>query len=189
MRPFAIPILSRMSRRTIIPLLAAGVLAAATGGLAACGDSGDGNRLSRSTAAQLTATLDRLDQDVSAGNCDAAATQARALVERTGGLADSVDSDLRGALVDSADRLQVLVSERCPAAATGPTGPSEAPSTAETGATGPAGKKKKQEKPEKPEKEKDKGKKHEETGTTGGDQSGTTGGDGQDNQDSGGVAP
>jgi hypothetical protein len=178
-----------MRRGWTIPLLAAGALAAATGGLAACGDSSDGKRLSRSAATQLTATLDRVEQDVNAGNCDAAATQARALVERTGGLPDSVDADLRGALVDSADRLQVLVTQRCPAAATGPTGPTTPEETDETGSTGPPGKQKKQEKPKKPEKEKTKGPKHEQSGTTGGDQTGTTGGDGQDNEDSGGVAP
>lgn len=175
-----------MSRGGTIPLLAAAALAALTGALAGCGSDG-GERLSPSTATELTATLDRVEQDVNAGNCEAAATQTRALVERTGGLPGSIDSGLREALVDSADRLQVLVTQRCSSATTGPTGPSE--TTPETGSSGPTGKQKKQEKQQKPEKEKTKPPKHEQSGTTGEDQTGTTGGDGQDNQDSGGVAP
>ncbi len=172
-------------QRTVALLVAAAL--AAVGGVGACGsDNGDGKRLSHATASELSSTLDRVEQDVDTGDCEAAATQARTLVERVGGLPDSVDADLRGALVDSADRLQVLVGQRCSTSSTGPSGPANSETTPETGPSGPTGKEKKQEKQRQPGKGKSKAPKHEQSGTTGQDQTGSTGGD---NEDSGGVAP
>src|SRR5206468_7705017 len=125
--------------RTIL-LVAAVALAAAAGGLSACGsDNGGGKRLSHAVASELSSTLDSVEQDVNTGDCEGAATQARALVERAGSLPDSVDAGLREALVDSADRLQVLVTERCSTSPTGPSAPADSGTTAETGASGPTG--------------------------------------------------
>jgi outer membrane murein-binding lipoprotein Lpp len=193
MRLRAIPILSRMNRGRTISLMAAAALAAAAGSLAACGsDSGDGNRLSRSTASELRSTVDRVEQDVDRGDCEAATTQARALVERAGGLPNSVDSGLREALVDSADRLQVLVTQGCSTSSTEPSGRADSGATAQTGPTGPTDEQENQEKPGKKKAKvpkKDKEPKNESPGPTGEDQTGSDGGDGLDNEDSGGVAP
>jgi outer membrane murein-binding lipoprotein Lpp len=188
-----IPILSRMIHGRTIGLLAAVALAIAVFG--GCGsDNGGGKRLSRSTASQLTATLDRVEQDVNAGNCEAAATQTRALVERTGSLPGNTNADLRAALVEGADRLQALVTERCAAATTGPTGTTQTETTPQSGSSGPTGEENpgKQEKQKGPKKETTKGPKgpkHEQSGTEGQSQTPTTGGDGQDNLGSGGAEP
>jgi hypothetical protein len=181
-----------MDRRRTISLFAAAALAAA-GGLGACGsDNGGGKRLSRTSASELRSTLDSVEQDVNTGDCEAAATQARTLIERAGGLPDSVDAGLRQALVDSADRLQVLVSQRCATSPTGPSAPADSGTTAETGASGATGGQEKDGKPGKGKAKgpkKPKGPKKGTSGPTGGDQTGNGGGDGLDNQDSGGVAP
>jgi outer membrane murein-binding lipoprotein Lpp len=176
-----------MSHGCTIGLLAAAALAVAVFG--GCGsDNGGGKRLSRSTASQLTATLDRVEQDVNTGNCEAAATQTAALVERTGSLPGKTDADLRAALVEGANRLRALVTERCAAATTGPTGTTQTETTPQTGSSGPTGEEnpKKQEKQKGPKKEKPKGPKHEQSDES---QTPTTGGDGQDNLGSGGAKP
>jgi hypothetical protein len=187
-----LPILSRMKSGPATIALVVGASLASVGGLAACGSDGDGKRLPRATAAEMRSTLDRVERDVGADDCESASTQTRALVDRAGGLPDSIDADLRTALVDGADRLQVLVTQRCSTSSTGATGPTNTGTGAETGPTGPAGGQEKQKGPGNGKSKgpkKPKGPKHEQPGTTDENQSGSTGGNGLDNQDSGGAAP
>jgi hypothetical protein len=181
-----------MARARTISLTLGASLALAGGGLSACGSDGDGERLSRATASELRSTLDRVQQDVKDGDCEAATTQARTLVESAGGLPDRVDADLREALVDGADRLQVLVIEDCSTGSTGPSGPADSGTTAETGPSGPTDEQENQKKPGKGKAKgpkKPKPPKDDSSGPKSEDQSGSDGGDGLDNEDSGGVAP
>jgi hypothetical protein len=188
----AIPILSRVDRGRTISLIVAGLLAAVVGSLAACGSDNDDGQLSRARASELRSTLDRVEEDVNTGNCQAAGTQARSLVEQAGGLPNSIDADLREALVDSADRLQVLVTESC---STSSTEPSTAPDSGVTAETGPTGTTDEKENGDESEKKKtkgpkkDKAPKDESPEEMGEDQTGSDGDGGLDDQDSGGVAP
>jgi hypothetical protein len=96
--------------------------------LTGCGDSSnDANLLSRSSAADLRATLSQVQQKVESGDCNGAQDQVSLLEQQIDSLDTNVDSDLRAALVSSATRLQRLVSTACTAA------------TTQTGSTGAAG--------------------------------------------------
>jgi hypothetical protein len=169
---------------------------------AACGSDSAGKPLSHKTASELRAGLDSVQQDIDAGDCQAATDSALELEQRAAGLPSRVDSDLRDAVERGVVRLGNLVRERCQAelgqeGATGPT----APPTAETGPTGTETTpdedqqkdKSKEEKPSKPGKGE---KKHENGGTTDlpGSAPPSDGGQGQTfgtngNQESGGAAP
>ena len=114
-------------------------LIALAGVLAGCGgdSSNDAKLLSRSSAADMRATLAQVQQKVSSGDCTGAQDQVALLEQQIDSVDASVDSDLRVALVSSASRLQRLVAAKCAAAATdtGPTGPTGPTDT--EGTTGP----------------------------------------------------
>jgi hypothetical protein len=116
---------------------------AVAGALAGCGDSSnDAKLLSRSSAADLRATLSQVQQKVAGGDCSGAQDQVSLLEQQIDSLDTSVDSDLRAALVSSATRLQRLVSTACTADTTqsGQTGATGATDTGgTTGATGDEG--------------------------------------------------
>jgi hypothetical protein len=123
----------------VTALALAAVLAAAGAALAVgCGgnDSGSGRKLSQAKAASLQATLDQVEQDVSARDCTSAGQETGTLREQIGSL-KRVSRELRSALEASAARLQSLVENQCaatPAPAVEPQG-----ETGATGATGEAG--------------------------------------------------
>jgi hypothetical protein len=129
-------------------LALATVFAAAGAALAAgCGGNDSGDKLSKARAASLQVTLNRVEQDVSAGDCTSADQQAGTLRGQIGSLR-RVSRELRSALKSSAARLQSLVEEQCKASA-----PPVVPQP-ETGATGNAEPKEKGKKKGHPKKEK-----------------------------------
>jgi hypothetical protein len=164
--------------------------------LVGCGDSSnDANLLSRSSAADLRATLSQVQQKVESGDCNGAQDQVSLLEQQIDSLDTSVDSDLRSALVSSATRLQRLVAASCAAAtgetgATGPTGPADTGGT--TGLDEPDELTKEEKKAlkeqEKARKEQEKEqKKQEQQDSTGGSGDGAGGGSGTTG--SGGSVP
>ena len=163
--------------------------------LAGCGDgSNDSKLLSPSSASELRATLAQVEHQVENGDCAAAREQVSLLDQQVSSL-DRIEADLRDALTSGTSRLQQLVNEECPAAAT-ETGTTGATGTTDTGGTtGPdeqqseeQGKGKKEKKDKKDKKNQDQsgdesGGQQDEAGSGGEDSggSGTTG--------SGGLAP
>ena len=101
------------------------------------GDSGSGRKLSPATSASLAGTLDKVQADVSAGNCTAAGQDAANLRQQIDSLSRGGRS-LRSALASSAEHLQSLVSAQCKPVSTTPTVESQG-STGTTGATGTTG--------------------------------------------------
>jgi hypothetical protein len=137
-----------MKRKVLSLLLVFAGLAAAS-----CGsDPSNGRLLSNRNAGQLRATLNQIEQKVSAGNCSGAGEQVAALE----GQIDSIrrlDRKLRSALRASARRLDALVSADCQTPTTTtptettPTTPEKGTtSTGATGATGEEGETKKEKK-------------------------------------------
>jgi hypothetical protein len=114
----------RSRRRTIAPALAA-VLSVAAAALAACSDGDDRDKLlSQASAVQLRASLDAVEENVDAGNCQGAANQAATLRQQVDALPNRISRKLRRVLADGADRLETLISTDCePAGATGTTAP------------------------------------------------------------------
>jgi outer membrane murein-binding lipoprotein Lpp len=122
--------LAAMPGTTRLPALLA--LVAAVAALSGCGSDDEiGGQVPPANADQLTAALNAVRSDVEAGQCDAAASEARAFVEAVNGLPVTATAELKDALRDAGGNLQQLVSEECPATgATGPTG--EQTTTADT---------------------------------------------------------
>jgi hypothetical protein len=113
-----------------------------------CGgdDSGGGRKLSQARASSLLATLDQIEQDVSAGE------RTATLRDQVGSL-ERVSRELRSALEGSAARLQSLVERKCePAPAPAPVVEPQG-ATGATGETGPGNGKKKGQKKEKKQKD------------------------------------
>ena len=96
--------------------------------LGACGDDGSGELRSRD-AGSLRATLAEVEQRVEGQDCTGASEQAAAFREQVDGLPQGVDSDLKRALVSSADRLESLVADQCAAE---PAAPADVPATGTT---------------------------------------------------------
>jgi hypothetical protein len=183
---------SRMQRRgPLIALLLASVALLPV----ACGGDSSGRPLPRATASELRSGLDRVKQNVDAGDCQAAADSALELEQQTADLPSRIDRELRTALQRGVGRLNDLVREQCQApideGATAPATPDTGPTATET-TPDEEKQEDKQEKPAKPGKDK---KKDENGGTTGptdevpptGNQQGQDFGSG--NQDSGGAQP
>jgi hypothetical protein len=133
----------QLVRATAIAWAAALVAGGAALGVGCGGDdSGGGRKLSETRAASLQATLDQIQQDVSASNCTAAGQQAATLRDQIASIR-RVGPELRSALDKSAARLQSLVERQCePAPAPAPA-PAPEGETGATGETGPEGKGKK----------------------------------------------
>jgi hypothetical protein len=106
------------------------VLAVTAALFAGCGQDSGGRKLSRESAVSLRATLDQIQQDVSAGDCTTANQEVGTLRQKVDSLS-SVDRGLRRALVSSTDRLRTLVADQCETATPAPA----APQTPETGTT------------------------------------------------------
>jgi hypothetical protein len=146
--------MSAPSRRLLTCGLA-GLLGLAAITLPACGGESRHGLLRRSEAAELRATLDRIQQTVSSGDCSTAQTDTTTLAEQVDGLPRRVDHDLRVSLAAGARRLSALVARQCaPEAAQTPTGPTTTPppekgrKKGNEGTTGPPGQQKKKNKEE-----------------------------------------
>ena len=157
-------------------------------GVAGCADdSSDRERLPARTASELRSNLDTIEQQVDAGDCTGAGTQAETMAQNASELPQRVDDELQEALLAGVERLQELIDERCEPAA-GTTGPTtEQPPPVEEEETDED--QQEQEKPNKPKKENGKGPEGEgPPGQTDKDQ-GTDGEDGVLEDESGGSAP
>jgi hypothetical protein len=139
-------------------MLCVAALVSAAVVLGACGDDSSGELPSRD-ASTLRSTLSEVEQRVQASDCTGASQQAAAFRDQVDGLPERVGSDLRRALVSSADRLESLVADQC---APEPAAPSDVPAvgtTSEDSAQGNEenqsgeGKKDKKPKKEKPNKD------------------------------------
>jgi len=89
-------------------LLAFPLLALLGAGLSACGSGGSGELLPGTTASQINANLDQVQQLVGEEECEAAtdaAAQVTAQVDELGG----VDAKLKQLLVEGAERLEEVV--------------------------------------------------------------------------------
>jgi hypothetical protein len=95
---------------------------------AACGDDGSSELRSRD-ASSLRSTLTEVEQRVESQDCTGASQQAAAFREQIAGLPSRVGSDLRQALVSSAERLESLVAAQCAAE---PAAPTEGPAVGTT---------------------------------------------------------
>ena len=133
-------------------------LALAAAILGGCGgdSSGSGRKLSPATSASLEGTLDKLQADVSAGNCTDAAQEAATLRQQIDAV-PRAGRALRRALASSAARLESLVADQCKPTSTTPPAESQG-STGATGEKGTTGEQngegKKEKKPKQPKKEK-----------------------------------
>jgi hypothetical protein len=165
---------TRGRRRRTVGAAAALALAACL--VSACGDDSN-TGLSQERGADLRASLDRVEGDVSSGDCTGAAQQAGEFRRQVASLPARVDRDLRVALERSATRLESLVSKECEPQPAAPVdeAPVEEQPPADENAGDQQGKDKKDKKPKKP-----KGTTGQEgsTGTTG--QEGSTGVTGQE---------
>ena len=111
---------SRLWRRSVAPLLVAGLLAGACL-IAACGgDSGGGRLLSSGQASDLRSTLSKVEQDVADGDCTAADQEVSTLQSQLDSIS-RLDRSLRQSLRASVRRLETLVSDSCDATTTAPT--------------------------------------------------------------------
>jgi hypothetical protein len=154
-----------------------------------CGDGGqEDGRLPRTTASQLQAMLDEIEQTVASGDCDRAGERAGALTQRAKSLPAGVSADLRDALESGASRLQTLVAQQCeqPAPAT------EAPPTEVAPQQEQQDEQEGKQKPKKPKETKPKdeqqdGGQQDEQPSDGGE--GTGGTDQGSDQGTGGVTP
>jgi hypothetical protein len=99
------------------------VLVATAAVLGACGDDSSGELRSRD-ANSLRSKRSEVEQRVESQDCAGASEQAAAFRTQVAELPDRVDSDLRRALVSSADRLESLVADECAAQ---PAAPVETP--------------------------------------------------------------
>jgi outer membrane biosynthesis protein TonB len=126
-------------------LLALALGAIASLGLVACGSSGGANLLPGSTASEINANLDQVEQLANEGDCVGAADSAQAVSAQIGALG-GVDAKLKQALREGATRLNEVVASCEETAAEEEVAPAieppEAPAEAE--------KKEEKEKPAKP---------------------------------------
>ena len=127
---------SRLWRRSVAPLLVAGLLAAACL-IAACGDdSGGGRLLSSGQASDLRSTLSKVEQDVADRDCTGAGQEISTLQSQLASIS-RLDSSLRRSLRASVRRLETLVSDSCDTTTTAP--PETTPTTPDEGPTGATG--------------------------------------------------
>jgi hypothetical protein len=110
-------------------------LVSAVAVLGACGDDSSGELRSRD-ASSLRSTLSEVERRVQSSDCTGASQQAAAFRDQVEGLPERVGSDLRRALVSSADRLESLVADQCLAEPAAPTDVPEAGTTSEDPAQG-----------------------------------------------------
>ncbi len=91
-------------------------LALVVGGavLGACGDE-ESSELRSGDAGSLRSTLAEVEQRVDGQDCTGASQQAAAFRELVSGLPERVSTELKQALVSSADRLESLVADQCAA--------------------------------------------------------------------------
>jgi hypothetical protein len=82
--------------------------------VSSCGEDSNAG-LSPERASDLRSALNRVEDDVSGGDCTGAAQQAGEFRQEVTSLPSRVNSDLRDALERSATRLESLVSEQCKA--------------------------------------------------------------------------
>jgi hypothetical protein len=101
---------TRGRRRRTLCAAAALVLVALL--VSSCGEDSNAG-LSPERASDLRSALNRVEDDVSGGDCTAAAQQAGEFRQKVASLPSRVNSDLRDALARSATRLESLVSEQC----------------------------------------------------------------------------
>jgi hypothetical protein len=141
--------------------------------MSSCGEDSNAG-LSGERASDLRSTLNRVEDDVSGGDCTGAAQQAGEFRQEVASLPSRVNSDLRDALERSATRLESLVSEQCQAA------PAEEPPAQEPTVTDENGGNQQDEpkKDKKPKKQKGTTGQEGSTGVTG--QEGSTGVTGQE---------
>ena len=99
--------------------------------LGACGDDGS-SELRSGDASSLRSTLTAVEQRVEGQDCTGASEQAAAFREQVSGLSERVGTELRQALVSSADRLESLVADQCAAE---PAAPVDVPTEPDTGTT------------------------------------------------------
>jgi Flp pilus assembly protein TadG len=126
--------------------LFAGLIAALTLSLAACGSSS--GLLSSHQASSLRAGLDQINRALNQHDCSAAQSEAVALKSRVANLPGSVNGTVRNSLTQAASKLEVLVLRDCAPVATN-TQPATTPTTTTTATTSttPAAPKKKPKKP------------------------------------------
>jgi hypothetical protein len=140
--------------------------------LGACGDDSSGELRSRD-ASSLRSTLSEVEQRVQSSDCTGASQQAAAFRDQVEGLPKRVGSDLRRALVSSADRLESLVADQCAAEPAAPTDVPAVGTTSEDSAQGNEknqtgeGKKDKKPKKEKPKQDETQTETQPDTGGTG----------------------
>jgi hypothetical protein len=140
--------------------------------LGACGDDSSGELRSRD-ASSLRSTLSEVEQRVQDSDCTGASQQAAAFRDQVDGLPKRVGSDLRRALRSSADRLESLVADQCPAEPAAPTDVPAVGTTSEEPAQGNEenqtgkGKKDKKPKKEKPKQDETQTQTQPDTGGTG----------------------
>jgi hypothetical protein len=140
--------------------------------LGACGDDSSGELRSRD-ASSLRSTLGEVEQRVEVSDCTGASQQAAAFRDQVEALPQRVGSDLRRALLSSADRLESLVADQCVAEPAAPTPTPEVGTTSEDPAEGNEenqtgdGKKDKKAKKEKPNKDETQTQTQPDTGGTG----------------------
>jgi hypothetical protein len=108
-------------KRTALAALAAAVLAG-------CGSSDD-KSIPPDASGQLIAQLHQVQDQVNAGNCEVAKSQATVFKNSVGSLPSSVDSSTKQDLTKLADNLVELASNPAQCASTGATGVSGATST------------------------------------------------------------
>jgi hypothetical protein len=100
--------------------------------LGACGGDEGSSELRSGDATSLRSTLTEVEQRVEGRDCTGASEQAAAFREQVSRLSERVGSELRQALVSSADRLESLVANQCAAA---PAAPVDVPAEPDTGTT------------------------------------------------------
>jgi hypothetical protein len=148
---------SRLWRRSVAPLLVAGLVAGACL-IVACGsESGGGRLLSAEQASDLRSTLTKVEQDVADRDCTGAAQEVSTLQSQLDSIS-RLDRSLRRSLRASVRRLETLVSDACDTTTaapteTTPTTPDEGP-TGTTGTTGSEGDEEPPPDEEKPKKDK-----------------------------------
>ncbi len=145
----------RASRPRVLPALMI-ALGVTTAILIGCGNdsSGKGRLLSAQESSNLQDTLTRVQQDVAAKNCTAAAQEVTAFQQDVDSIR-RLNRRLRSALRASSRRLETLVTDNCQSAPAAPVQTQTQTTPTDTGTTGPSGKVKKEKKPksEKPPKD------------------------------------
>jgi hypothetical protein len=100
-----------MTKPKLAALALSLLLGAGCSGLVACGSGSDKGLLPAGSADRLLAGLDRAEQLASEGRCTGAGLVAGRIVRQAQGLGADVDPNLKGAIVDGAQRLERLMQE------------------------------------------------------------------------------